>query len=85
MCANAASQHFSRILHGRSASVAKLKPTQAQLGALMMTPLWFNGKFACDYRVEDTRTKKNCNGGSVIRTNMFIKMDKARILQEEDS
>jgi len=42
------------------------------------------GEIVADYRVKETRTQDNCNGGSVIRENAFIKMDRARIYRRAD-
>lgn len=42
------------------------------------------GNVVADYRIDETRTKENCNGGSIIRKNAFIKMDRARIYPRAD-
>jgi hypothetical protein len=39
------------------------------------------GKFVCEIRTQDTYTQKSINGGRILRTNGFINMSNAKVLQ----
>lgn len=44
-----------------------------------------DGKIVCKYRVEDTRTQRTVNGGSIVRTNAFVDVSKARVIRYDEA
>lgn len=52
--------------------------------ALLYLDLWSAAKGAASYWVEETRTQRTVNGGSIVRANAYIDMSKATIVRGSD-
>ncbi len=53
---------------------------------LLYQTIWRpNHGYVCDITVSDTRTQATINGGSIVRTNAFIDMSKAKFIGGDDN